>query len=212
MNFPIFDFQMLPLSSIIGLSGISLLLAAILLRLLLLVKVSHQSSYFFASLLFVISFMPISGDSINLYVRGLINALSITSLILLSYYFSTATNTEKSQSSTPLLYSIIVLCGLFFYPTALGYGTIDPYAWGFINTDHGRLIPTLFIIVLTMLMWLALIKNNLLLLVCLTSATLAYQLGVLESHNLWDYLFDPGLFIYALLSLGRLTVNKYSAK
>jgi hypothetical protein len=69
-----------------------------------------------------------------------------------------------------------------------------------------------FIGILAILMWLAFIKNKLLLLVCLTSATLAYQLGLLESQNLWDYLLDPIIFIYALFALSFKFIIKITTK
>lgn len=194
------------LAAIIGLSGISLLLSAILLRVLLFFKLSKQSAYPAAALLFALSFFSYSGDSINLYVRGIFNDLSISTLILLSYY---CIRPEANKNQTLPVFFLIAITGLLFYPAALGLGAIDPYQWGFINKDHGLFPPLLFLVLLAVLMVFALLKNYSLLLLSLVLSTLAYQAGLLESRNLWDYLLDPLIFIYALITtLNYLFRNK----
>ncbi len=189
------------LQTIMGLSGISLLLSTILFRLLNLMEVKKQSCYLFTVLLFVISFIPFTGDSINLYFRGLLNDLSITSIILLCSYLY---KPDRDREQTSVIFFIIVITGLFFYPAALGFSAIDPYSWGFLNKDHGLFPPIIFLCSLSGLMLYALIKNNTLLLLSLVLSTLAYQFRVLESQNIWDYLFDPVIFIYALIIMPGL--------
>ena len=192
MNLPSFSLQ-----TMIGLTGISLLLSVTLLRVLIFFKLKKQTSYFISILLFAVSFISFSGDSINFYFRGLFNDLSITTLILLvAYLIQPGTNKNQTYS----VFFLITITGLFFYPTALGLGPIDPYSWGFINKAHGLSAPIIFLILLAGLMLFSLIKNLSLLLLCLVLSTLAYQLGLLESKNLWDYLFDPLIFIYALVT------------
>lgn len=189
------NFNLLSLQTIIGLTGISILLSAILLRVLLFYKIKKQAAYLISVLLFAMSFISFSGDSISFYFRGLFNDLSITTLILLIYFF---TRPEANSSQTRPLFFLVAIAGLFFYPTALGFGPVDPYSWGFINKDHGLLPPLIFIIILAGLMYFAFIKNNSILLLSLVLSTIAFQLGLLESRNIWDYLFDPLIFIYAL--------------
>ena len=194
------------LATIIGLTGISLLLSACLLRTLLFFKLNTQSAYLTAALLFAISFVSFSGDSINLYIRGLFNDLSITTLLLLSYY---CIQPDANKNQTLPVFFLIAITGIFFYPAALGLGAIDPYQWGFINRDHGLFPPLLFLILLAGLMVFALLKNYSLLLLSLVLSTLAYQTGLLESRNLWDYLLDPLIFIYALITIiSYLFTNK----
>ncbi len=190
------------IQTLFALSGISLLLSAILLRVLLLFRLNKKFSYSLCALFFVVSFIHYDGYSINFYVRGLLNDLSITTLILLVYYFIQPHKdiTSLRRHSYPVFF-IIILCGTFFYPAALGYGPLDPYAWGYINNIHGLSGSLLFLLALFGLMLYALLRHYSLLLICLVSALLAYVFGVLESHNLWDYLFDPVIFIYALFAL-----------
>lgn len=192
------------LQTMIGLTGISLLLSVILLRLLFLFKFKKQSSYLLSILFFTISFISFSGDSINFYIRGLINDLSITTLLLLiSYVIEPKAN--KSQMLPILI--LVLITGLFFYPTALGFGPVDPYSWGFINKNHGLFTPIIFILILMTLMFFALLKHYSLLLLALVFSLLAYQMGLLESRNLWDYLLDPLIFIYALFALSYRLIS-----
>lgn len=183
--------------TLLGLTGISLLLSVISLYILLFLGLKKQTAYSGAILILVLSFMPISGYSINQYVRGLFNDLSISSLVLMGYYFITPDN-SKSQSR-PML-SLIAVTGIFFYPAALGLGPVDPYAWGFLNSEHGLVEPLAFLTILACLMWFAFRQKHTVMLVCLALSALAYQLGMLESRNIWDYLLDPVIFFYALLS------------
>jgi len=188
------------LSQLIALSGLSLLLSAIVLRLLLTfnIKIITARSLAFSS--FILCFVTISGDSIAVYVHGLVNDLSISSLVLTVYYLITADNNSyrMPKQSLPLLY-LIALSGLFFYPAALGLGAIDPYSWGFIN-DSTEMSSLIFISLLAILIIFSFNKQYSVLLLVLVLCLAAYQLRLLESQNLWDYLFDPLIFMYAFLS------------
>ena len=183
------------LSILIGLSSISLLLCVVLLRLLLLFKLKTQYIYFILAAFFIISFIPFSGDTINQYFRGIFNDLSISSIILISYFISTFRHSRIQTAST---LNIIALAGVCFYPLALGFGPIDPYAWGYFNNLHGYTVPLIFIMSLLGLISYAFYKKDLMLLICLVSSIIAFQLGLLESQNLWDYLLDPVIWIFAL--------------
>lgn len=195
------------LAAAIGLTGISLLLSATLLRVLLFFKFNRRPAYLAAALLFTLSFLSYSDNSLTLYFRGIFNDLSITTLILLSYFFI---RPGANKNQTLPVFSLIAMTGIVFYPAALGLGTIDPYQWGFINNAHGLFPSLTFLILLAGLMFFALLKNYSLLLLSLVLASLAFHAGLLESRNLWDYLFDPLIFIYALITIFRylLTCNK----
>ena len=200
MNFPM----------VIGLCGISLLLSATLFRILVFFKIKRHSAYILSTLFFALSFLPLSGYTLNQYLRGLFNDLSITSIIVLGYYLSTP---EHSKNQTQPVLIIIAIIGLFFYPAAAGFGPIDPYAWGYLNKDHGIIIPLLFLSLLTALMTMAFIRQYTVLLFCLVLATLAYQLGLLESKNLWDYLLDPLICLYAIIALiSRWLLRSFARK
>jgi len=186
------------LPTLIGLGGISLLLSATLFKILISLKISKQTAYILSGLIFILSFVPISGYTVNQYFRGLFNDLSITSIIVLGYYLI---NPERSKNQTQPLMLLIAIVGILFYPAAIGFGPIDPYAWGYLNQDHGLFIPLLFLALLAALMTMAVIKRYTLLLSCLVFSSIAYQLNLLESLNLWDYLLDPIIFLYAIITI-----------
>jgi len=80
--------------------------------------------------------------------------------------------------------------GMVLYPMALRLGDLDPYVlgWGF---------SWLFVLLALATVGLLLIRNRFA--VVLIACILGYDLNLLESHNLWDYLVDP---FFVLLSVG----------
>ncbi len=191
------------LATLIGLSGQSLLVAALVLKLLLLLKVPGKTAAIMSALIFIITFIPLEGYSINLYLRGLFNDLSITTLCLLMLFLYQAFLYQPLSQSvySRTVYIPVAVSGAVLYPLALGYGPVDPYAWGYLNQSHGLTAPLLFIAVLLLLASYAFIKQYTLLLICILLSVTAYQLNILESRNIWDYLLDPLLWIYALIQL-----------
>lgn len=89
---------------------------------------------------------------------------------------------SRSRSTT---WSFGLGGGIFLYPMALGLGGFDPYGLGFGST--WLLVPLLLFT-----LWLLHRQNRFgaILVACI----LAYNLRLLESSNLWDYLLDP-LFV-----------------
>ena len=185
-------------STLIGLSGISLLLCVLLLRFLILFNLKKAIVYVLLLLFFLLTFISIDGNSINQYFRGIFNDLSISTLILVTYYLFTYQNPPIQTDS---VLRIIALSGLIFYPLALGLSPIDPYAWGYFNNIHAYITSLLFLLTLLSLLTYAFYKKDLMTLICLLGASLAFQQNLLESRNLWDYLLDPVIFIFALFSV-----------
>lgn len=186
------------LSTLIGLSGISLLLCVALLRFLILFNLKKSMVSILLLLFFFLTFVSMDGYSINQYFRGIFNDLSISSLILAMYYLFTY---NQPPIQTHSILRIIALSGVLFYPLALGFGPIDPYAWGYFNNIHAYTAPLLLLLALFILLTYAFYKKDLMTLICLPGASLAFQLNLLESRNLWDYLLDPLIFIFALFSV-----------
>ncbi|MCD6306058.1 MAG: hypothetical protein J7M32_07195 [Deltaproteobacteria bacterium] len=88
---------------------------------------------------------------------------------------------------------ISLTAGIVLYPMALGLTRWDPYAagWGF---------SWLFVIAFAVTVILLAVKNRFG--IVLIAAILAYNLGFLESTNLWDYLVDPFLAVTACVGIG----------
>ena len=126
------------------------------------------------------------------YVRGVTGDLSIVTLLLLW------TSALLSAKPTPILFKFaIVLLALSFYPFALGLGMIDPYAWGYGSIAFFIGVLT-FALVCGLLNW---VKGVWIIAI----AIIAWAAHWHESANLWDYLLDPFLVIWALLApLGTL--------
>jgi hypothetical protein len=82
--------------------------------------------------------------------------------------------------------------GVILYPMAMGLGPFDPYTlgWGF---------SPLFIFLMVLTIFLLYKKNRpgIVLMLCI----LSYNLQLLESPNLWDYLVDPFYVIISLIGL-----------
>jgi len=121
------------------------------------------------------------------YVRGVTGDLSIVTLLLLW------TSALLSAKPTPILFKFaIVLLALSFYPFALGLGMIDPYAWGYGSIAFFIGVLT-FALVCGLLNW---VKGVWIIAI----AIIAWAAHWHESANLWDYLLDPFLVIWALLA------------
>jgi len=121
------------------------------------------------------------------YVRGVTGDLSIVTLLMLW------TSALLSARPTPILFKfVIVLLALSFYPFALGLGMIDPYAWGYGSIAFFIGVLT-FALVCGLLNW---VKGVWIIAI----AIIAWAAHWHESANLWDYLLDPFLVIWALLA------------
>ena len=121
------------------------------------------------------------------YVRGVTGDLSIVTLLLLW------TSLLLAAKPTPILFKfVIVLLALCFYPLALGLGMIDPYAWGYGSIAFFIGVLT-FALVCGLLNW---VKGVWIIAI----AIIVWAAHWHESANLWDYLLDPFLAIWALLA------------
>ena len=125
------------------------------------------------------------------YVRGFTGELSITAMLLLwTAYFS-----PKAIHVPALMKVWIALVAIAFYPLALGIGMLDPYAWG-----YGSIALLVAVIATALIAWLA--GSNRIAII-LGLAILAWAAGWHESANLWDYILDPFLGLWAIGSLIR---------
>lgn len=150
---------------------------------------------FICALLANLFFWPIYGLPLELplaaYVRGFTGELSMTAMLLLwTAYFS------KEVTHTPVFIKAwIALLAIAFYPFALGVGMLDPYMWGY--GSWGLLAGVLLT---ALVAWL--VGSNRITLI-LALAIVAWAVGWHESSNLWDYVLDPFLGIWAIGSVLR---------
>jgi hypothetical protein len=141
--------------------------------------------------------LPVQGLPVAGYIRGLLGDLSIVTLLLLgnALWSGLVDRPGLDTASRSALLAAIGVIGALFYPLALGLTGFDPYQLG-----YGGLVLPAAILVLSLAAWFA---RRRALAVLLLLPVAAYDLRLLESHNLWDYLLDPWLVIYAWIWLLR---------
>jgi hypothetical protein len=143
-------------------------------------------------------FWPI-GMSLELplsaYFRGVTGELSIVTILLLW------SSILPAAQKTPLGFKLpLALIAIGFYPLALGFGMLDPYAWG-----YGSFALLIAVILLAFVCGLAGWTKGVWI---LSFAIIAWATHWHESANLWDYLLDPFLAIWALLAIPHAIYEK----
>jgi hypothetical protein len=186
--------MMTPYLQLIALLEMSLTCAVVLM--ILLQKLSSKQIPFVMRLVLVLLlinlfFWPL-GMSLELplsaYVRGVTGDLSIVTLLLL--WGSVLPAAKK----TPLGFKVpLALIAIAFYPLALGFGMIDPYAWGYGSIGF-LIVVILFAIICGLAGWTKGVW-------ILSFAMIAWSAHWHESANLWDYLLDPFLAIWGLFAI-----------
>ena len=129
------------------------------------------------------------------YMRGVTGDLSIVLTLLLW------SSLLPSSKPTPVAFKFaLVIVACCFYPFALGLGMMDPYAWGYGSIPF--LIAVLvFAVVCALVNWTKGVW-------IMAIAIVAWAAQWHESSNLWDYLLDPFLAIWALITLVGMLYRK----
>ena len=182
------------LTDMTGLVGIAFAVAVLLVRLLGAKYLSRVTGFLLVGILMVIALLPvIQGLSLAGYLRGYLGDLSVTTLLLLTIVLLGKSKSLVSQRHDLLV--LVAVTALIFYPLALGFGLFDPYRLGF---GHIGFMVSLLLLSL----WCVYQQKNLIVWsICL--ALLAWTVGWSESNNMWDYLIDPWLSIYAVGAMIR---------
>ncbi len=122
------------------------------------------------------------------YIRGFTGDLSIVLTLLLW------SSLLPSKKSTPIAFKIaIAVIAICFYPFALGLGMVDPYVWG-----YGSIAFLIAVLVCAIVCALANLTKGVWI---IAIAIIAWAAHWHESANLWDYLLDPFLAIWAITAL-----------
>ncbi len=138
-------------------------------------------------------------SSLITILRGITGDLSISSVLFLLLFLSNNLSIRhnlkiKDLSQPPhssTLNYLILACGaIVLYPFALGVGHIDTYRLGFGNTYF--LILLAYGTIIAYRNKLQLVAWSILL------AVATWTIGWYESTNLWDYLLDPWISLYAI--------------
>jgi hypothetical protein len=129
-------------------------------------------------------------------LRGVTGDWSLTTLVLLLIGLRRARRGGSEPvdgRSARALQWLVAAGGLVLYPLTLGLGAWDPYRLGY--GDPRFLAALLVVAFLSLLLDLGLVTF------AVALAVLAWAGGTGESRNLWDYLLDPLVFLWALSSL-----------
>jgi hypothetical protein len=184
-----------PLTDLVALLGINLVLCAVLFHLLRTVSGIKRWVNWMTAGCFVLLWLPVGAAHLPIvaYVRGVSSDLSLTlvALACLGLWQGLSRRVLAGNLDKKALFVVIVAAGAFLYPTALGWGDWDAYrlGWG----SYGMLLGLLALVFAFWYQGLRLLP----MLVAL--AILGWVAGVMESGNLWDYLMDPWLVIFAFL-------------
>ena len=199
---------MITLTDITGLAGLAFATAVLLAPLA--GRAGARVPLVVLGSLFVLMLLPLPPDNLPFaaYLRGTIGDLSLPTLLLLA---STAAvrygllqpvltpGASTMRTRIALLLPMAAACLL--YPLALGATAYDSYAWGY--GEPWFVAALLCAVILAALARLPLVAP------AIALAVLGWSVGWLESGNLWDYLLDPMLCIYASGRPLALTVRAW---
>lgn len=177
-----------------GLAGVALGLSALCaLGLARLPRVRRGPAVLALVLLLLV---PFGGLPLAAYVRGMVGEPSVGTLLLLGHALARQAGfvAPLSAAGRVAALALPLLAAGVLYPLALGAAAYDSYRWGY---GDPYFLGLLFVLAVAATWRLPLVALSIAL------AVLAWALGWHESGNLWDYLIDPLLVIYALFALPR---------
>ena len=183
------------LTDITGLASVASATAASVLLLPGIAKLARPRLALLPGAVFVLMLIPFGGMPLAAYVRGVTGDLSITTMVLLwcALLRPWCGGVAVVARHRLALLILIAFAALALYPMALGVGAYDPYRLGY-GTPQ-------FVVVLLLLALVAWFRKSALIALCIALATLAWAFGWYESGNLWDYLIDPFVAVYALATV-----------
>lgn len=138
----------------------------------------------------VMLFVPLHGLILAGYVRGFFGDFSAVSwMVMLSAVVRRVGGPQwLDAADRQRLWWLAAIGGAVLYPMTAGLTVFDPYALGY------QPLPMVLALV-PIMVWLAVVRSRLFWL--LAVAVAAFDLHLLESPNLWDYLLDFWLVLYA---------------
>lgn len=126
------------------------------------------------------------------YFRVVSGSLSITTILLLVIFLLQRIFDQRMISAadrSAILYGVAG-AGLVLYPTALGLLSVDIYRLG-----YQPIFLLLLLLIMAISMWVLAYRTVAMFIVI---PVIMFNLHALESINLWDYLIDPFVMLYAL--------------
>jgi len=166
-----------------------------------------KRSLFLSSLLFIlltmgVNFIPLlRGSSLVEIMRGVVGDVSTASGVLLTLIILNQFDFSENRSSVLNLPEkvLLIIIGVLLYLSTFGFSALDIYAYGYLS---------LWMVSLVVLGSLILIIFDRRLGFVLLFALIAFYLRLQSSNNLWDYLFDPVLWLVLLIDLLMSIFNR----
>ena len=195
-----------------GLSGLALVWVLLALRLPIAVRLGRPQRLLFVLAIYGIVLLPILGLSLAGFLRGLVGDLSTTSLLLLVAALVARLRQLAggegvawwSMRERFVLFLFVSVLALLLYPFALGLGMLDPYRSGFGGIG--------LLVMLALLSLWSMRRASYLLPAACSLAVLAWSMGWYESTNIWDYLIDVPLAIYALVQMLKAMLKAWKVE
>lgn len=194
-----------------GLSGLALVWVLLALRLPVAIRLSQPKRWLFVLAVYAVVLLPIFGLSLAGFLRGMVGDLSMPSVLLLIAALAARLRqlagnegrTWWNQRERFALYVFISVLALLLYPFALGLGMLDPYRSGFGGVS--------LLVMLALLSLWSMRRGSYLLPAVCSLAVLAWSLGWYESTNIWDYLIDVPLAMYAIVQTLKVMLKARKA-
>ena len=187
-----------PPTDFLAVSGIALVACAVCLGLSGLKSATtdrtNSKGIWLVGTCFVVMWIPVGAAHLPVaaYIRGITSDFSISLVVLAALNLSGRLFRVKlfAQREYLAMFYVVAAMALFLYPLALGWGDWDAYrpGWGSAGMWTGLLF-------LCLVFWVAGLR---LLPLLIGVAMLSWTARLMESTNLWDYLFDPWLAIAAI--------------
>jgi hypothetical protein len=139
--------------------------------------------------------LPLGGLMLAGYLRAAVGDLSIVTqgLLAIAVVQYASGKAYLATRERTAIAAAVVAGAIFLYPAALGLTYFDPYALG-----YGSPWFAASLLALALGAWYLRLEWLMALILLAVVARLG---NALESRNLWDYLVDPWLVLYALLWL-----------
>ena len=192
---------MIQFTDMTGLTSSALAMAAMAIMLPGVARIPKPYRIGLTCAIVLIALIPFGELPLAAYVRGVTGDLSIVSTILLLLaILNRLTGWQPFDvQSRFVLFFLVALTALGLYPTSLGIGYFDPYRFGYGNLW--------FIVVLLVIALAACFRQLQAIALAIALAVFAWGVSWYESTNLWDYLLDPLLAIYAISALMKRCIQ-----
>jgi len=158
---------------------------------------------------YALSLIPIQNTLIAEYIQGYFGNLSIPCIVLILLHSLSKLSSQPifQPEEKRIAFLLITSAGCFLYPFTMGITLFDPYAFGYRPIGLGAVLCATALFA----WWLEKYLIMTTILLCIT----IFMLHIGDSRNLWDYLIDPLIFLYATFWLinqiifDRNKVKKY---